>query len=531
VSGRAAWRWAGAFAGAACVAASVAACALYLPHAGLWLDETAQLAGLTLNPIDQARWLADWSKQDLGVPDDRMPPLSYWVDWGWTKVFGLREVPLRWLGVIETALSTLLIFATARRAWGLAAALAAGLLFALAPSVVVIAVEIRAYPLFMLAAAAAFYCLVRYAEDPAGGARSWLPALAACALVAVYTHFFGLVLGGGLFVAALGCAAARRAPLGPVVAAGLIAGLLSLGVLPFVAASFARSRPVDSDTGELRLMGLVRLGYRLFAHASLTVWPAVLIVAAIGALLAGTAALAPKRRTHGTGSAILAAWAAGALVVAMGQFTLQGMQAAAATYNVWMLPALALVLGSGLAAASQAARALAAVGIVALAAAYLCGDAQLAAHGDVFAHTPHHAVDALVQRLGGPASVAVVFDGANTDNWHIYTPFRYEYSGSLHQVVAEPGERGALRLKEFSNGRPAGDLTALFNHYLIVVRPRSRTAAELARQIRDGVVSPVGDGPVATALKSDGRYRLVEEATFPAFVTADVDVFQRLGTD
>jgi hypothetical protein len=514
-------------AGVLCAAACAAAASLYLPHAGLWNDEATQLAGLALGPVEQARWLADWSQHDFGVPDDRMPPLSYWVGWAWSKAFGLNEASLRGLGVSAAALASWLIFAAARRAWGVASGLASGLLFGLSPGVVVLAVEVRAYPLLLLASAAAFYCLVRFAEDPAGGSRSWLPALAACGVAAAYTHFFGLVLAGATLTAALACARLRRAPLAPVVVAALAAGAASLGLLPFVKAAFGLSKSATAGPVEPRALGLMRLGYRLFAHASLTVCPAVLGLAAAGAAAAGLAALAPKRtRPSLPLIAVVTAWAAGAVVVAAAQFGLRQMQAAAASYNAWMLPAGALVLGSGLAAASRRARAVAAAGVVAMLGAYAYGDFQLAAHGDSFAHTPHKAIDALVRRFGGPARAAVVFDGPDLACWHVYAPLRYAYAGALRHYVAEPGP-DALTLARYPDGDDAGDPSRLPVDALILVRPRSRSAAEVVAGVREGVARPVGDGPAATALKNDRRWTLAAEATYPAFVTADVDVFTR----
>ena len=59
---------------------------------------------------------------------------------------------------------------------GLASGWAAGLFFATSPGVVVIAVEIRAYPLFLLGAAASFYILVRLAGRRSRRGRRGGPA-------------------------------------------------------------------------------------------------------------------------------------------------------------------------------------------------------------------------------------------------------------------------------------------------------------------------------------------------------------------
>ena len=66
------------------------AAARFLPHQTLWIDEVTQMAGLGLGPIGVVRWLLHPTLTDLGVPSDRMPPLSYWLGWLWAQAFGLR---------------------------------------------------------------------------------------------------------------------------------------------------------------------------------------------------------------------------------------------------------------------------------------------------------------------------------------------------------------------------------------------------------------------------------------------------------
>lgn len=81
--------------GMGCVAVAVASAAAFLPHQTLWTDEAAQLNGLTLGPVEVVRWLTDRVQYDFGTPDDRMPPLSYWLGWAWSRAFGLSEMPMR----------------------------------------------------------------------------------------------------------------------------------------------------------------------------------------------------------------------------------------------------------------------------------------------------------------------------------------------------------------------------------------------------------------------------------------------------
>ena len=81
------------------IAAVIVAAGLFLPQQGLWVDEATQLRGIELGPVGVTRWLAGDKSLVTDVPDDRMPPLSYWMGWGWACIFGFGEAPQRWLSV------------------------------------------------------------------------------------------------------------------------------------------------------------------------------------------------------------------------------------------------------------------------------------------------------------------------------------------------------------------------------------------------------------------------------------------------
>ena len=234
----ASWRRSEILAGLFCSALSVLATALFLTHQVLWVDEIDQLGGLTLSPLEVVRWLAGWSKHDFMVPIDCMPPLSYWLGWLWSKAFGLGEIQLRWLGVTCMALSTLVVFRTARDAWGLASGFAAGLLFALSPNVINMGVEIRPYPLYLLTSAATLWCFTRLLNDPREFRTAWVIGLVACGIFDIYTHFFGLALIGSCLLVTLIVVASRGGRISPILTAVGLIGIACLGVLPFAMAAF-----------------------------------------------------------------------------------------------------------------------------------------------------------------------------------------------------------------------------------------------------------------------------------------------------
>lgn len=514
--------------GVVCVAVGVAADAAFLPHQSLWNDEAVQMAGLSLEPVEAMRWLADRVNYDFGLMDDRMPPLSYWAGWAWSKAFGLGERPMRWFGVVCVAIATGIVFVAADRAWGLASGVAAALLLATSPNVVVQAVEIRAYPMLILTSAGVFACLIGYAAGPIESRRRWLVGIVGCGIVAMYTHFFGLTALGGALVAALVLAKARGERIGSVIAAGGIAAVAALGLGPFILASKSMSHPA-AGLSEGKATDLIRLVYRLFSHPATSVSTVAVGLAAVGFVVAIGCGLASKQRSGWAAAALAMAMASGLAVVVLAHLAQSSFAAASPHYNAWILPPLALLMASGLAASARAVRGVALAAIVMMLAANTYADGQLAVRGEAFAHTPHRHIAALITRYP-PDEVAVIHDGDVAVAWHIYAPVRYEFGGGLRQfsyVPDEPGSAGVhVALYPPRQDKVLVDPTRLPFHQLIVVRSEQRGAKDIASQIRAGIV-PIGDGPVTRALLASGRWERVEQATYLAFIGADVDVFRR----
>ena len=110
--GRKWWSLAGAI---VCMGACVVSAGLFLPHQSLWYDEATQLYGVGLDPVEVTRWLAGWSHHNFGIPSDRMPPVSYWAQQAWAKVFGLSELAMRSFSLVCVAASILVVHSAARR--------------------------------------------------------------------------------------------------------------------------------------------------------------------------------------------------------------------------------------------------------------------------------------------------------------------------------------------------------------------------------------------------------------------------------
>ena len=519
-------------AGLLCVAVSVAASGLYLPHQSLWGDETTQLGGISLGPVRVVPWLAGRAKYDLNTIEDRMPPLSYWLGWAWSRAFSEREGPMRWLGVAAVAAASAVVFRAAQRAWGLATGLAAGLLLATSPNAVVQAVEIRAYPLLILAASAMFAALIRVAVTPVGAKAPagavW--AIAGLGVVAVYLHFFGLVCCGACMLAVLLIGPRRGLGPGQTIGAIALVGVCCLGLLPFLTASLdasgAPAGPAAVEPLKAKLIDAARLLYRLFAHASTGVSKPALVAAAAGLGLAMACGLAPKRRGSGAATALAIALGSGFAVVVAARLAQSMFLATNPSYNVWMLPGLALLAASGLGASARPVRLASGVGVGLLIGANLFADAQLARRGDYFAHTPAHQVVAAVHRLGDD-KVSVVFDGQPGPMSLLGYGVYYELGRSIPQLIHRRGD--GTRLSLFGRvDAPEVGFDGLATPYLIVVDADNQPADAVADQARRGAIAPRPDGPVARLATASGRWEKVEETSLPGFVRADVDIFRRV---
>ena len=481
-----------------CSLVSVVASGAFLPHQSLWNDEATQLSGLQLNPVEVTRWLADDVDYDFGVPDDRMPPVSYWVGWGWSRVFGLSETAMRWMSVAAAVLSTAIIFATALSVWGWWPALGAGLLFALSPNVVYQSVEIRAYALLMLAAAGAFACLVKLLTTAVSERRArlgWLAGLIACSVIAMYLHFFGVVLSGACFLAAFVVSWKQGSPLVPLVLAGAILAASAIGLLPFVKAAATISGPkahpaADPGTSQVvsKPMGLVKLVVRQVCNGAMIGSRPIVVLALVGAALAGLAAILPGWKAPPETMACVIALASGLLVTGLAYVAQSSFDASSPHYNIWMLPGLMLLFASGLAATKVWPRRLALLGVSCLLIGELYGVSELALRGSAFAHTAYGPIEARIRRYGADR-VALIYEGTPSDTTHFHSPVRYAFGKSLHQYVfdANASSDGAPRVVGYANDpATAIDPAEVPVDVLIVISPQRLDSEGVCEQLRLG---------------------------------------------
>ena len=508
-----------------CAGISVYLGASFLPHQGLWGDEVTQLSGLTLGPFELLGWLSGADLGRFGVPDDRMPPLSYFVGMLWGFVFGEGATALRWLGVCCVALATVVVSRTAYRSYGVKSALIAGLLFALAPNVVYQSVTIRAYPLFILLSACAMYLLVRLVEALPEYDKGTLVGLVVVLVLASYTHYYGLVLAAGVLGAAL--LLTGRGRRGPIIWCIAVAGVAVLGLIPFVLGALQVSSGAPGHPGGGG--EVMRLLYRLCGHPSMWVNKYLTVAGLASFALLAALSLCGKRSGGRTHHFIALALGVGISIVVCANFFVTGLDATRPSYNNWMFPGLSILLGSGFAARNLKVRVTAFFAVVVMVASYVYGDYQLARNGDYFAHTPFNKIEGVIEELGRE-NVAIVHD-LESDNFRApYWPTWFTYGMSLEQFIIVRDSNDPSRLAVASNvfsPDVTTDGLALDFKYLFVIRAQMQSANALSEQIRKGDMA-LGDGHAARTLSASPKWRKREELLFVSFVKCDIDIFERV---
>ncbi len=506
------------------VAASVLCAAMFLPQQTLWVDETTQMSGLTLNPIEVVNWLTsgkDAKQYGFGVPADRMPPLSYWLGWGWSAIWGLSETAMRWLGVVLVAIAVGVVFVTAYKIGGLDAATVAGFLFGLSPNVLVTAVEIRAYPLFLLLSAGSFWFFTRILAQPDKYRWQHITGLVLCLILAMYTHFYGVVLAGALLSACLLVVWYAKGRCWPIIISIGIVGIALLGLTPFVLNAFSVSH---SATEKNYLYGIVRLLYRLFVHPTMGVNQIVVGVAVVSAMILGLLAI-PIKKDNYVQKGIWLALIVGFITVVATHFVLSSFGATAPSYNIWMLPGVYLLLACGLAVTyKQRLRKLAIVAAVLLIGANGFAASQLIIHGEYFAHGPHQKIASLIHRLGSD-KVSIIYENSNVPIG--YFPLRYEFGSQLPQYLHKSGDIENINVLRLPKKDSKLDPLTLASPFVLVIRARQQYAKELRQQIHYGDKA-TPEGPVSLAFRQSERWQFIENHLFVAFVAADVVFFEQI---
>lgn len=517
------------------------ASAPFLRAQSIWSDEVTQLAGLALPPIEAARWLAGEDPARFGVVPDRMPPLSYWFGWAWAKAFGDSFQSFRWMGVLASAGAAACVAIAAGRLAGWRGALVAGLLFAISPNVVTIAPEVRAYPFLLLFASAAFLCLIGYAQSRREAEARWLAGCLACSLAAIYSHFFGLVLGGAVFASATLVALAGRRRAALPIACGLLMLPLSAGLYPFYKSSSTMSLDERDDPAVQTIASFVRMALRLIGHPSATIdWiPLVMILLGVVGLLA--MGLRPRRLDPPDRDddaidqnprplvpyrldllAVPLAVAAGLAVTLLAGFQIRSFFVFRSTYSLWAVPGLFILAGCAFAPSSGRRWTIPAALLAAMA---MGGEAwsvgTILSHPETFGHGPANAIERFLASEGEPPPIIVHDHGSC---WvFIYYPIFFVHQNGIEQYhrAPEPGDGQARRWKLEPLGGATHPTTLAdlpTDRKVLVLYGTQVGHDEIRRELRGGGAD-LPSGPLIEALERDPDWVAERELRFLGFTS------------
>lgn len=127
----------------------------------------------------------------MAAAGDPHPPLYYSLMHFWIQLCGISEAALRLPSAVFGIITIPLVFAVARRISDEATALLATLLFAVSGFSIGVAQEARSYTMATFMLLLTTYLLLRVLGDPR---RIEIAALAVCASLSMYTHYFALLL-------------------------------------------------------------------------------------------------------------------------------------------------------------------------------------------------------------------------------------------------------------------------------------------------------------------------------------------------
>jgi mannosyltransferase len=341
----------------------------------------------------------------------------YVLMWLEVRLAGHSELALRLPSALAMAAAAALITMTGSRLVSRRAGLAAGLTFAALPAVSWFAQDARPFAMETAAGAAASYFLVRLAGDD--GRHRWACWYAASVVVLGLANVFGLLLipAHAVTLTAWRATARRRVVVRRWLGAVIVAcvALLPLIVLawtqrgqvswlqpPGAAAVLATGRLVGSAGLLLAVAVLTGMG---LAHAALhgrlgTDWPARL-------------------------PALCLPWLAGPPVILF--VTSQLQPAYTFRYIVFCMPAAALLIGTGLAAAGRLATAAGLILIVLLSLPAQLGERGPAGHADNIRR-----LDQIVAQYARPGDAVIYPQGAGSRSFAAAYP--YGLAG-LHDVM------------------------------------------------------------------------------------------------
>ena len=467
----------------------------------------------------------------FGVPTDRMPPVSYILDWTWLRLFGPSELGFRLFHAAFLVGGVVLLVATARRHLGLAASFVTLTVLCLSPKLIGMAVEIRAYPMFFFVSAVQTILFLRLLNNRTAIDRKLLAAFAIVSLISIYTHFFGIMSTSSFFLVLALAYARYPRPLIEIILAFVTTAVGSFGVLPFVFSAVAGSKPgisVEHAAGSQQYLRYLLELIGDSANLISTLAPFLFLGGA--AVLFVISTIGATRRLVG-GDPKPIDWLvlvviAGASAALTASLLAHGFDPLKASYSIWIVAPLALFLSSGAIAPDELLQWKSVYGIAF--AATLTGAVistyGFLAHASEFVHGPGEFVNALYERAASPK--AIVYKSGAALGWS-YFPLVFLHNGDVAQYRSVDGSDLARIVSGSSQPDPQRivDAVAPFND-LVLVDVRLRKYQDI-RRCDENACPQFRPGAVELALVGSNRWHQVAVERQFGLYDAQVKVFRR----
>jgi len=422
-------------------------------------------------------------------------------------------------------LATLVVYESARHAFGIKSGFLAGFLFALSPNVIEQAVNIRVYPLFIFWSACGFYCLVRLFGESKSTKSHWLFGVVLFSLFAIYSHFFGLLLAGSLMLATLFGKWREDKKLKVVFIGILMIGISTMGTIPFLAAlvqNFGKEFKSSSANG---FNDIIRLLYRQYGHPTMWTSQFILIVATLGFVLLVLLTLFPKQTGKAQSTVLLTALGSGMIVIVLGRYLVSPL-VTEIRYNLWMIPGICILLSSSVIRSFKYSSIISSIAIFLIIGANLYAASQFMTKGVYYSHSRFSTINQYIKQFG-VNNLTLIHErkfGA------VYFPIRYSYEDQIDQYLIENCQESRPLLKKLPHLKPDKSFDSVSTSYVMFLRTDSMGAVKIATAINTGI-NPQLKCKFSENLISSKKWKLIRREMLISYFQTEILIFKKMITD
>lgn len=390
----------------------------------LWIDEVFSFNGLSMNPLDVLGWL----------PQDRNPPLYYWLGWLWAKIFGLNELSMRSFGIILTSISAAIVFISTRKISGELAAWISAFSFAICANTLIDGVAIRTYPLYTLLSSLVWYSFISLAINPEKRSNSQWITFGVFVSLVVCTHPFGLLFAFVVLFVLGVYDKINHISLKPYFVIILVVSIISAIMLPIY-----QSSGVSVTSNSPSLYDVLKYLYRFLANGVSFANIIHVYLIFSGAIILGFGIF--FNHFNQTIRIILFASILLGLAITISAYLLiDGFNVIEPKYSIWARPAIFILLGSSVSISKCKYRKIFCVAAILFILGQLGGTVDYINHADIFSNGPHSRLSKIINDNESSTAVLILKpekkERSSVVFW-LYLPLAYQYKGNVSLFIED----------------------------------------------------------------------------------------------